>query len=60
MTIDSIAAPKTGRITGTLHRRRTEEPVPLRDEDLPRGETQKREAAGREGDSVQENHKSAC
>lgn len=60
MAIDSIAAPRTGRIAGTLHRRGHAYPVPapVRDENLPRGETPESEVADRHRDSGQDDPKS--
>jgi len=47
MTNDSLIAPKTARIVGTLHRRGTVPPAPLQDENLPREQAEEREVAGR-------------
>lgn len=59
MTIDSTVAPKTGRITGTLHRREYVRPTPLRDENLPRERAEESEVAGRHKNSGQKDHKGA-
>lgn len=59
MTIDSITAPKTKRMTGTLHKRGYADPAPLRDENLPREGAEASEVAGRHENSGQQDHKSA-
>ena len=57
MTIDSKAAPKTGRITGTLHRRDYVQPVPLREENQPTKRAEQSEVAVRDRNSGQEDDK---
>lgn len=54
MTIDSNAAPKTERITGTLHKRGYVRPAPMGDESLTREKTEQSEVADRHQDSGQE------
>lgn len=57
MTTDAIAAPKTGRIAGTLHKRGYVHPVPERDEKRPGERAQEREVAGHHRDSGQADQK---
>ncbi len=59
MTIDSTVAPKTERMTGTLHKRGYVPPAPLRDENLPREMAKESEVAGRHKNSGQKDHKGA-
>lgn len=54
MTIDSNAAPKTKRITGTLHRRGYVHPVPMRKENLNSEKAEQSEGADRHKDRGQE------
>lgn len=59
MTIDSTAAPRTGRIAGTLHKRGYAHPAPLRDENLASEKAKESEVAGRHKNSGQKDHKGA-
>jgi hypothetical protein len=59
MTIDSTAAPKIGRIAGTLHKRGYARPAPLRYENLAREKAKESEVAGRHKNSGQKDHKGA-
>ncbi|MEO8135466.1 MAG: hypothetical protein ABI831_15980 [Betaproteobacteria bacterium] len=59
MTIDSKAAPETGRITGTLHKCGHVHPVPLLDENLPREKAEESDVAGRHNNSGQDDHNGA-
>ena len=54
MKIDSIVAPKTGRIAGTLHRRGNAHPTPLQDENLLREKAEESEVAGQHQNNRQE------
>lgn len=57
MTIDSLAAPKTARITDTLHKRGYVYAAPVRDEGRPKEKAEESEVADRHRDSGQEDHK---
>jgi len=57
MTIESIAAPRTARISGTLHRRGYVQPVPVRDEKLPSEKTEASEVTDRHRDNGREDLK---
>ncbi|MEO8544563.1 MAG: hypothetical protein ABI434_13325 [Burkholderiaceae bacterium] len=59
MKIESTVAPKTGRITGTLHRRGYAQPAPLQDEDLPREKAEASEVAGQPNNSRQKDPEGA-
>ena len=58
MTIETIAAPKTGRIAGTLHRRGYVQTKPVRDETLPTESAQESDVADWHRDSGQADHES--
>ncbi|MEO7116552.1 MAG: hypothetical protein ABIZ18_11910 [Caldimonas sp.] len=59
MTIDSTVAPKTERMTGTLHKRGYVHPAPLRDENLPEEMAEEIEVEGLHKNSGQKDHKGA-
>ncbi len=56
MTIDSPAAPKTGRIAGTLHTRGHIHPTPLQDQNLHRERVDESVVEGRHTNSGPQNH----
>ncbi len=60
MTIESTAAPKAGRIAGTLHKRGYVPPVALRDEKLPRERAEEGEVEGRHQNTGRKDLKGAC
>ena len=59
MTNDSTTTLPTGRIHGTLHKRETIPPAPVRDENLSTEKAEEDEVAGRHKNSGQKDHKGA-